>query len=340
LQDVPASEQFDESIDSISKWLGEKTNTSPYKINYLLDQYSGIVGDMFLPMLTPEAEGGGDTAGDKLIAPIRDKFTTDSVTNNKTISNFYDIKDELTTNAKSIKATDEDVLKYKYINSVNEEISELYKQQREIQNSNMTDSKKYIAVRNIQKQINELAESSMNTYGSVKIDNGYATVGDRRYMQNDKGEWTKLTDKQIEKQEEVTRGLGISPSEYWSNKEEYDFAYEKPEKYAISKSVGGYSSYKKYTGEIYDIKGVDLDGDGRSDSGTRKEKVLDYLNNLDIDYYEKLILFKSEYNADDTYNYEIVEYLNGRADISYEDTVIILKELGFKVDSNGYVTWD
>lgn len=340
LQDVPADEQHDESIDLISKWLGEKTDLSPYKINYLLDQYSGIVGDMFLPMLTPEAEGGSDTFGSKIIAPIKDKFTTDSVTNNKTISDFYDMKDELTKNAKSVKATDEDVLKYKYINSVNDEISELYKQQREIQNSNMTDSKKYIAVRDIQKQINELAKNAMSEYESASIDDYYATVGDRHYRLNDKGEWTKLTDEQIEKQEKVTRGLGISASDYWSNKEENDFAYEKPEKYAVTKAVGGYTAYKQYTGEIYDIKGVDLDGDGRSDSGTRKEKVIDYLNNLDIDYYEKLILFKSEYNADDTYNYEIVDYLNGRDDISYEDTVIILKELGFDVDANGNVTWD
>ena len=90
---------------------------------------------------------------------------------------------------------------------------------------------------------------------------------------------------------------------------------------------------------MYDIKGVDNDGDGRSDSGTRKANVLDYLNGLDIDYYEKLILFKNEYNADDTYNYEIIEYLNSRQDISYEDTVTILKELGFTVDSKGNVYW-
>jgi hypothetical protein len=290
---------------------------------------------------------GGDTVGGKITAPIRDKFTTDSVTNNKTISNFYDIKDELTANAKSVKATDEDILKYKYINSVNEEISELYKQQREIQNSNMTDSKKYIAVRDIQKQINEIAENAMGEYASVNIQGKYASVGDIHYRwyepsKDSKAEagWQKITGDQLKQQNKVTRGLGITPSDYWGNKEEYDFAYEKPEKYAVSKSVGGYTSYKRYTGEIYDIKGVDLDGDGRSDSGTRKEKVLEYLNNLDIDYYEKLILFKNEYNADDTYNYDIVDYLNGRDDISYEDTVIILKELGFDVDSKGNVTWD
>ena len=36
LQKLPTNEQYDESTDSFSKWLGEKTSWSPYKINYLL----------------------------------------------------------------------------------------------------------------------------------------------------------------------------------------------------------------------------------------------------------------------------------------------------------------
>ena len=116
-------------------------------------------------------------------------------------------------------------------------------------------------------------------------------------------------------------------------------AYEKPEKYAVAKSVGGYTAYKGYTNKLNKIKGVDNDGDGRSDSGTRKENVLDWINELDADYGTKIILFKSEYNADDTYNMDIVNYLNSRSDISYEDTVTILKELGFEVDSDGNVYW-
>ena len=67
--------------------------------------------------------------------------------------------------------------------------------------------------------------------------------------------------------------------------------------------------------------------------------MLNYLNNLDADYYTKIILFKMEYNADDTYNREIIEYLNGRNDISFEEEVIILQELGFTVTADGTVRW-
>ena len=347
LQDLPAAEQYDESTDAISKWLGEKAgefgvDISPYMINYVLNQYSGGVGDVVLPMLTPEAERGDNTAIGNILAPFKDKFTTDSVMNNQNVSDFYDTVDELAKNANSMYATDEDILKYKYMNSVNAELGELYQSKREIQNGSLSDADKYDAVRDIQAQIDEITRDSLATYGGVAIDGGYATVGDRHYRMNNEGAWEKITDKQLEKQNEVTSSLGISPSEYWGNKEEYDFAYENPGKYAMSKTVGGYSEWKNYNAELNDIF-ADKDEDGKSISGSRKENVLDYINGLDLDYGQRIILYRSEYGSKDdraAYNADILDYLNSRQDISYEDTVTILKELGFTVDANGNVFWD
>lgn len=345
LQDLPAAEQYDETTDSISKWIGENTDTSPYKWNYLLDQYSGVLGDMFLPMFTPQAESGDNSRAGNLIAPLKDQFTTDSVFKNQNVSDFYDTVDELAKNANSSYATDDDILKYKYMNSVNADLSELYKQKREIQNSNLADAEKYEAVREIQKQIDELTEDSLNTYGNVNIDGVYATVGNshfRWYEPSGDSEaepgWQKISDTQLAKQQEVTSGLGISPATYWNNKSEYDFAYEYPGRYGIAKSVGGYENYKYYASDLYDIK-ADKDANGKTITGSRKEKVADYINGLDISYEEKIILFKSEYTADDTYNHEIIDYLNNREDISYDEMVAILQELGFTVKGNT-VTWD
>ena len=339
LQDLPAAEQYDESTDAISKWLGEKLHYSPYKINYLLNQYSGGVGDVVLPMLTPEAESGDNSLSGNIIAPLKDKFTIDSTMNNQNVSDFYDTVDQLTTNAKSSKATDEDILKYKYMNSVNAELGELYAQKREIQNSDLTNEEKYNQVWEIQEQINMLAEDSLNTFNEVSISDGYATVGDLHYRMNDEGEWEKITDKQLIKQEEVTRGLGISASKYWSNKKEYDYAYENPEKYAVAKSVGGYTAYTDYMNGLREIKGV-KDENGDTISGSRKENVIDYVNNLNADYGVKIILFKSMYNSDNTYNMDIVDYLNNQNGLTYDERRMILTELGFTVDADGNVYWD
>jgi hypothetical protein len=339
LQDLPAAEQYDESTDSFSKWLGGVLNISPVKINYLLDQYSGGVGDVVLPMLTPEAESGDDSFLGNMFAPLKSKFTTDAVMNNQNVSDFYSKSEELTTNAKKSNATDEDILKNKYINSVKAEMNELYKEKREIQNSDLPSSEKYNQVREIQGQINELSKSALNSYEDIDIQGNYSSVGDRQFKVGSDGEWEKISGKQLEKQNAVTDMLGISPNEYWNNKEEYDFAYENPSKYAVATAITDYSTFKTYSSDLYDLK-ADKDSDGKSISGSRKTKVFDYINNLDLEFEQRVMLAKLEYPSYDEYNYEIIEYLNNREDIDYQKMASILTELGFTVDSEGNITWD
>ena len=125
-----------------------------------------------------------------------------------------------------------------------------------------------------------------------------------------------------------------------SSKDAYMWAYENPEKRTVAKAVASdVVEYRKYTGELYDIK-ADKDRNGKSISGSRKTKVAEYISGLDIDDGAKYILFKSEYPSDDTYNYEIIDYLNRRDDISFEEMNTILTELGFKVTKEGKITWD
>jgi hypothetical protein len=137
---------------------------------------------------------------------------------------------------------------------------------------------------------------------------------------------------------------GVTYDDYANGSEEFKDAWtwasKNPEKFTLSKAVSSdVVTYRQYTKDLYDIK-ADKDSYGNSISGSRKEKVIDYINNMDADYGEKIILFKSEYPADDTYNWDIIDYLNSREDISYEEMETILKELGFKVSSDGYITWD
>ena len=121
--------------------------------------------------------------------------------------------------------------------------------------------------------------------------------------------------------------------------EEFDFATKNPEKYAFAKSVGGYSAYKTYSKDLGDFH-ADKDENGKKIKDSRKEKVLNYINNLDADFYTKVILYKSEYPGDDTYNRDIVNYINEREDLSYEDRVAILTELGFRVTADGQIYAD
>ena len=135
---------------------------------------------------------------------------------------------------------------------------------------------------------------------------------------------------------------GISYSDYANADEDgknaYTWAYNNPEKYTLSKAVADdVITYRSYSGELYDIK-ADKDANGKSINGSRKEKVIDYLNKLDASYETKIILFKTEYPSDDTYNNEIIEYLNNRGDLTYDELVTIYSELGFTI-KDGYVYW-
>lgn len=342
LQNKPAAEQYDESIDEISKWLGKTFNVSPYKINYIMNQYSGGVGDVIMPMLTPETKSGNNTLLEYALSPLVDKFTADSVMNNKNTGNLYETSEKLTINANKSNATNKDILKNKFVNSMKSEMNDLYKEKREIQNSNISKKEKYEKVRGIQNQINEMSKYALNNYSDVKIDGNYATIGTKEYRlktDSDGAEsWTKITDDQKNKQRNVSSALGITASEYWSNKTEYDYAYDNPGKYATITSITDYDTYTTYSKEISNIKS-DKDSKGNSIIDSRKKKVFAYINNLDLEFEQKVILAKMQYPSYNQYNNEILNYLNKNNDINYNEKVLILKQLGFIVDENGKVRW-
>ena len=399
MQDVPEEEQYDESTDSLSRWLGEKLGGSPMKWNYVLDQYSGGVGDLFLPMMTPEAERGEDSVLGKLASPWVDKFTTDSTLNNQNVTDFYDLKDELTINANSSKATDNDLLMSSYMNSISSELNALYKEKREIQNSRMSDAEKFAEARRVQQEIVDTMKNAMSTYEDIsykrdaKTGEQYALIGDKvfkryngeydhswRILDQEQTEkyritsaagnanyatdgtthyawyvpdedavdkepaWRKLTEKQVDKMNTVARKVGITPEEYWTNRDEdsvkmYDWVYENPEKVTVAKAVADdFNDYWKYRTDLNNLDGKD--DNGNSVNGLKKRRITEYISGLDIDYGQKIILFRSYYPKDDSYCYDIVDYLNGRKDISYRQMVTILEELDMKVHDDGTVTWD
>ena len=141
----------------------------------------------------------------------------------------------------------------------------------------------------------------------------------------------------VDREEEVD----LEGYEDFSSYEEFDFATKNPGKYAVSQAVGGFDAYSSYMDALGDIES-DKDESGKSISGSKKEKVVSYINSLDIDYGMKIILFKSMYDSKEdrnNYNADIVEYLDSRDDISYEDMVTILTELGMRVEGNN-VYWD
>ena len=224
LQKLPDAEQYDYSTDIISKIVGEKLNVSPYKINYVLDQYSGGIGDVGLPMITLEATNGAESKylskilkpifGEKgeafadrfvssLVAPTLDKFTTDPVMKKQCVSTFYELKDTLEKKKNSKYSTDEDVLAYKYLSTVSSEMGELYAKMRDIQSEkNISNSEKYESVRQTKELINAWAQKALLSYDSIDIHGSYAEVGGVKYRVDKQGEWRKMSEQTVKKMSE------------------------------------------------------------------------------------------------------------------------------------------
>jgi hypothetical protein len=143
---------------------------------------------------------------------------------------------------------------------------------------------------------------------------------------------------------------GISFEDYQNADEDgkrfYNDAYEtakkSPAKVTMAKAVSGsFVEFYRLLRNANSIKGVDLNGDGKTDSGSKKANVYDYIFSLDLDYGQKVILYRIMYDSKSdkaTYNMDIVNYLNSRNDISYEEMVEILEALDFTVNGNN-VSW-
>lgn len=123
LQNYAPSERYDASTDVFSKWLGKVTKLSPAKINYLLDQYTGVAGDLILPLLSPQAERDMFSAA----------FTIDSNYSNRFSNEFYEMADELTYRKNMPDATGVDNILNRFWSRQSTAISEVNKAIREIE---------------------------------------------------------------------------------------------------------------------------------------------------------------------------------------------------------------
>lgn len=367
LQKELPKNQYDETTDNLSKWLGEKLNLSPKKINYLLDQYSGGIGDVLLPEITPQAKKN----------VIVDKFTTDSVLKNKNVGKFYETLEQQTQIANDSFATDEDQLQLKYLNSISKEMGDLYKEKRKIQMSNISNKEKTEKVRKIQQQINEVAEKGLSNYNTgIKTKNSYK-VGEENYYKDGKGEWQKLDE------DELKGGLSIDTYADYKQKI-YKETQSKRESGKLTKTQSlkdkdkleillksNYSSkektaiYENYilssTNTTYPLlkrSGIDIDEymkylqqdfksdkkdngtiSGKTVAGSAKRKTYEYVNNMNISYEQKLLLLGMQYKLNDAERTKLYNYVK-TLDYSQDEMQKVFEKLqGFTVYKNGKVTW-
>lgn len=161
MEERPNYLQYDEATDAFSIWLGEITKhgsgdtkgISPKKANYLIDQYSGFLGDYILPALSKKAD----------IPAFAKAFVVDSVRQNRLSSDFYDALDV----AKAVTYEDEctaaDSAVYSYLYKQSKAASDITKQLREIYNSESSRQSKMKEATELLELRNEIYRNALET---------------------------------------------------------------------------------------------------------------------------------------------------------------------------------
>lgn len=149
LRNYAPGERYDSSTDIFSKWVGKQLGLSPKKINYLLDQYSGVVGDFLLPLLTPQAERD----------PFSKAFTVDSVNSNRLSGDFYDTAEQLTYAANGGDSTAKAASRF--WNKQQKACSDLYAEIREIEKSDLSDKEKKQKVKEVKAILNGIQKNAL-----------------------------------------------------------------------------------------------------------------------------------------------------------------------------------
>lgn len=149
LQSYAPGQRYDSSTDIFSKAVGGALGISPKKLNYVLDQYSGVVGDFLLPLLTPQAERG----------MFSKAFTVDVVTSNRLSGDFYDKADALTyaKNGGDVAAA----VVSRFWSKQQSACSDLYKQIREVEASDLSNKEKRQKTRELKALVNGIQKNAM-----------------------------------------------------------------------------------------------------------------------------------------------------------------------------------
>lgn len=167
MEEKPDYLQYDESTDAFSIWLGEITRhgkngiegLSPKKVNYLIDQYSGFIGDWVLPALSKKAD----------VPAVVKAFVVDSVRQNRLGSDFYDALDEARQVKETELATAADDATYSYLYKQSKAASEITKQLKEIYNSGeKTRKEKMSEARDLLELRNEIYRKALLTVGTYE----------------------------------------------------------------------------------------------------------------------------------------------------------------------------
>ena len=248
-------------------------------------------------------------------------------------------------------------------------ISDLYAQKRAIQNSTVSDEEKKEELEKVQEQINKLARYGIENNDKIEIKGNTATIQNSDFAWiNENGTWKKVDSKTKTKLKQNNVSLE-SYADYQNNlakhKSKLDTgeSLKQEDKIKILRDMsmsnkdkkGIYSAFVGSTDTSYEaVKNVisinsyldykmqsfsaDKDANGNSISGSRKQKIVNYLNSKNMRYEDKLIILGMNNKLTSSELSAVFNYINSK-DIPAKQKIAILKKVkGFKINGNS-INW-
>ena len=305
-ENVRPRDRYDESTSEIAKWIGDKLNRSPKKIHYLLDQYSGVIGDFVLPATTKKGERDYFT----------NNFTLDPVTNNKLSGKFYDLYEE--TQYKKNEGDATAVYQLKRMNEVKDSIGKMYDEITAIQNSDLSTSEKLEQTRVIRILINNAYKSATADYSAYNaVVESTAGMFDESSSTGVKMRYTEIT-RRMYGAEKAFEVYGASVSD----------------KMSVLNNTGiDYDTLYSYYFGTKDIQN-DYDKKGNVIEGSKKEKTLKVIDSLNLTKDQKNLLVAAKGYAASNKK-QLLKYILSLK-ISKEQKLELAKICGFEV-KNGTI---
>lgn len=216
LENVSPQLQYDYSTSGLAKGIANVANNlgipsetlkSPMKVDYLLDSFGGYLGQVGQAVTDPQLQGIGERIKGATIDPFINRFTADPRFSSGVVSDFYDNKEKA-----ERAANDENILtgekgqayvENKTYNAIQQELSDLSKQEREILSSGISKAEKDRQIKAIREQKNEIARSA-----SQRVQSAVSA-----YQDNPEYE-TQMNTQQKQSYEKKFKKLGISKEDY------------------------------------------------------------------------------------------------------------------------------
>lgn len=205
------SEQYDERTSEVAKWLGSAAaklgindgeGLSPKQIDYIIDSYTGIIGDILIPATTQ----GGDVVKKVITGP----FTVDNVYSNSIQNDFYEGMEKAEKEKNHINLQDDvnpdwktpEEYRYSVYTKAQKEMGELRKIERKYQQLPASETRD-LYLRELRKQINSIAETATSEVDKLTAD----------YRKNYIPALSDMNEKKQTYYRENLKGLGVDPAE-------------------------------------------------------------------------------------------------------------------------------